>query len=320
MDWYWTRSSIWSSVPNGQKNKHFFDTENYFENRILETERWSTEQIENSQYCSDEILIYTAPLVRVVHAARNTLTSVAAMSFWTTVHYRKRKDQIHQACDGVRVLGLLAFLGLLLAVILPLCLVFLFHIWTTWWVAAGLQPFLQVRLVFRCGWLTSTIRAVMLSVMDFPLSAFQKCWSGTFATTLLQISGRDSEDFRCSSFVFTSSRWRHMHVVRSIWNERPSLKQMANWRYLPGVVHWGFHVVLPRVQGINEWRPLKRKRKGFALKTEQFAFASLSKAKAKPRRPTSTCSSKKTIPILEPVWIDIEPGAQFDQAYQWQKE
>ena len=27
---------------------------------------------------------------------------------------------------------------------------------------------------------------------------------------------------------------------------------MAKWRNLPGVVHWGFHVVLPRVPGIKE--------------------------------------------------------------------
>ena len=50
-------------------------------------------------------------------------------------------------------------------------------------------------------------------------------------------------------------------------------------------------------------------------KTEAFAFASRSKAKAKPRRPSTTCSSSRTIPILERTWIDIEPGAQFDQAY-----
>ena len=50
-------------------------------------------------------------------------------------------------------------------------------------------------------------------------------------------------------------------------------------------------------------------------KTEVFAFASRSKAKAKPRRPSNTCTSSRTIPILERTWIDIEPGAQFDQAY-----
>ena len=57
-------------------------------------------------------------------------------------------------------------------------------------------------------------------------------------------------------------------------------------------------------------------------KTEVFAFASRSKAKAEPGRPSTTCSSSRTIPILERTWIDIEPGAQVDQAYpvQWQKE
>ena len=50
-------------------------------------------------------------------------------------------------------------------------------------------------------------------------------------------------------------------------------------------------------------------------KTEVFAFASRSKAKAKPRRPSTACSSSRTVPILERIRIDIEPGAQFDQAY-----
>ena len=50
-------------------------------------------------------------------------------------------------------------------------------------------------------------------------------------------------------------------------------------------------------------------------KTEVFAFASRSKAEAKPRRPTSICSSTSTVPIRERIWIDIEPGAQSDQAY-----
>ena len=50
-------------------------------------------------------------------------------------------------------------------------------------------------------------------------------------------------------------------------------------------------------------------------KTEVFAFASRSKAEAKPRRPSTTCSSSRTVHILERKWIDIEPGAQFDQGY-----
>ena len=41
----------------------------------------------------------------------------------------------------------------------------------------------------------------------------------------------------------------------------------------------------------------------------------LSKAKAKPRRPSTTCSSARTVLILGRTWIDIEPGAQSDQAY-----
>ena len=46
----------------------------------------------------------------------------------------------------------------------------------------------------------------------------------------------------------------------------------------------------------------------FALKkTNVLAFASRSKAKAKPQRRTSACSSTKTIPIGERTWTDIEP-------------
>ena len=50
-------------------------------------------------------------------------------------------------------------------------------------------------------------------------------------------------------------------------------------------------------------------------KTEVFAFASRSKSKAKPRRLSTTCSSSRTVHFLERKWIDIEPGAQFDQAH-----
>ena len=45
----------------------------------------------------------------------------------------------------------------------------------------------------------------------------------------------------------------------------------------------------------------------FALKTNVLAFASRSKAKAKPRRRTSACSSTRTIPICERSSTDIEP-------------
>ena len=65
----------------------------------------------------------------------------------------------------------------------------------------------------------------------------------------------------------------------------------------------------------NEQETSETKTEMFALKTEVFAFASRSKANAKPRRPTSACSSTRIVPIRERIWIDIEPRAQFDQAY-----
>ena len=70
----------------------------------------------------------------------------------------------------------------------------------------------------------------------------------------------------------------------------------------------------------NEQETSETKTAVFSLKTEVFASASRSKAKAKPRRSSTTCSSSRTVPILERTWIDIEPGAQFDQAFQWQKD
>ena len=39
----------------------------------------------------------------------------------------------------------------------------------------------------------------------------------------------------------------------------------------------------------------------FAMKTNIIAFASRSKAEAKPRRRTSACSSTRTVPICERV-------------------
>ena len=50
-------------------------------------------------------------------------------------------------------------------------------------------------------------------------------------------------------------------------------------------------------------------------KTEVFAFATRSNAKAKPRRSSTTCSSSRTVRTLQRKWIDVESGAQFDQAY-----
>ena len=63
-------------------------------------------------------------------------------------------------------------------------------------------------------------------------------------------------------------------------------------------------------QDENEQETSETKTEAFALET-----TSRSKAKAKPRRPTSACSSTRTVPILERTWIDIEPGAQSNQAY-----
>ena len=58
----------------------------------------------------------------------------------------------------------------------------------------------------------------------------------------------------------------------------------------------------------------------FALKTNVLAFASRSKAKAKPRRRTSACSSTRTVPICERSWTDIEPETYSPIAYPLSKQ
>ena len=65
----------------------------------------------------------------------------------------------------------------------------------------------------------------------------------------------------------------------------------------------------------NEQETSETKTEALALKTDVLAFASRSKAEAKPRGPTSACSSTRTVPILERTRIGFEPGAQFNQAY-----
>ena len=62
----------------------------------------------------------------------------------------------------------------------------------------------------------------------------------------------------------------------------------------------------------NEQEPSEMKSEEFALKTNVLAFASRSKAKAKPRRRTSACSSTRTVPVCERFWTDIEhPNIAF---------
>ena len=57
-----------------------------------------------------------------------------------------------------------------------------------------------------------------------------------------------------------------------------------------------------------------------ALKTNARAFASRSKAKAKPRRRTLACSSTRTVPIGERTWTDIESENYSPIAYPVSKQ
>ena len=70
----------------------------------------------------------------------------------------------------------------------------------------------------------------------------------------------------------------------------------------------------------NEQETSEMQFEDFALKTNVLAFASQSKAKAKPRRRTSACSSTRTVPICERSWTDIEPETNSPIAYQCQND
>ena len=60
-------------------------------------------------------------------------------------------------------------------------------------------------------------------------------------------------------------------------------------------------------QDDNEQETSEMQFEDYALKSNACAFASRSKAKAKPQRRISASSSTKTIPIGERTWTDIEP-------------
>ena len=65
----------------------------------------------------------------------------------------------------------------------------------------------------------------------------------------------------------------------------------------------------------NEQETSETKPEEFTLKTHVLAFASRSKAKAKPRRSTFVCSSTRTVPTSERSWTDIEPETYSSIAY-----
>ena len=58
----------------------------------------------------------------------------------------------------------------------------------------------------------------------------------------------------------------------------------------------------------------------FALKTNVLAFASRSKATAKPQRWTFASSSTRTVPIGEKKWTDIEPDNYSPVDYSVSKQ
>ena len=65
----------------------------------------------------------------------------------------------------------------------------------------------------------------------------------------------------------------------------------------------------------NEQETSEMKSEEFALKTNVLAFASRTKAEARPRRRTSACSSTRTVDVCERSWTDIEPKIYSPIAY-----
>ena len=58
----------------------------------------------------------------------------------------------------------------------------------------------------------------------------------------------------------------------------------------------------------NEQETSEMQFEDYALKSNVLAFASRSKAKAKPQRRNSASSPTRTIPFGERTWTDVEPG------------
>ena len=65
----------------------------------------------------------------------------------------------------------------------------------------------------------------------------------------------------------------------------------------------------------NEQETFEMKSEEFTLKTNVLAFASRSKAKAKPQRRISASLSTRTVPVGERIWTDIEPGTYSNIAF-----
>ena len=70
----------------------------------------------------------------------------------------------------------------------------------------------------------------------------------------------------------------------------------------------------------NEQETSEMQFENYALKSNVLAFASRSKAKAKPQRPISASSSTKTVPIGERTWTDIEPQDYSSTDYPVSKQ
>ena len=87
-----------------------------------------------------------------------------------------------------------------------------------------------------------------------------------------------------------------------------------------GKVTHGLNKLVKDLMTTTSRRTSETKTEVLAFKTDVFVCVSRSKAKAKPRRPTSACSSTRTVPIGERTWTDIEPEDYSPIAYPVSKQ
>ena len=71
---------------------------------------------------------------------------------------------------------------------------------------------------------------------------------------------------------------------------------------------------------VNEQETSETKTEVFALKTDELAFASRSKAKAKPRRPSTTCHLQELYQIVKEYGLILNQELNPIKRTQWQKD
>ena len=146
-------------------------------------------------------------------------------------------------------------------------------------------------------------------------------WWGARRPELVQPAGASDAHYEHSEVCFTKLLGSFFFdSVCLIVTSRPpwesiSISKSHSWVRIAHGLNKLVTDLIDKEYDDNEQETSETKTELFELKTEVLAHAHRLKAKAKPSRPTSTCSYTRTVPIRERIWVDIEPGAQSDQAY-----